>query len=107
MIRLKHGVRMAGVCAEIVLALHVADGVWRDSDQHVLTVTSLNDGTHSARSFHYSGRAADLRVRDIPEDVRPVLLEELRSLLGTDFEVFHEGEGTTNEHFHIEYQPLK
>ena len=107
MIRLKQGVRLGGVCSEIVMALHVADGCYQRAGLDEMWVTSLNDGTHSPRSFHYSGRACDLRTHNVQPGDRSPLFAAIKDELGADYEVFYEGKDTPNEHFHIEFQPLK
>ena len=106
MILLKQGVRMGNLCPQIVLALTICDGIYVAHDAGGMWVTSLNDGIHGERSFHYSGRACDLRTHSIREAAKPEILAAIRGALGSDFQVFHESKGTPNEHFHIEYQPM-
>jgi hypothetical protein len=68
-----------------------------------MVVTSLNDGRHGVNSWHFKGRAVDLRVHNVgnPEE----LFEIIRDELGDDFDVLLEGEGLPNAHIHIEYDP--
>lgn len=63
-----------------------------------LFVTSIREGTHSAGSFHPSGRAFDLRYPKwgTPNDV----VVALGRSLGPDFDVVPEG-----NHIHIELDP--
>jgi hypothetical protein len=98
-VRLKTGVKMEGVQPEIVLALCVADAVLR-SKGFDLVVTSIADGKHSANSLHYSGRAADVRSRDIPVGERHAVREALEFALGQEFDVVLE-----KDHYHIELDP--
>ena len=65
-----------------------------------LVVTSLEDGNHMKGSFHYVGRAADLRTRDIPPDVCKQLVRDIKASLGNDYDVVLE-----KDHIHLEYDP--
>lgn len=56
-------------------------------------VTALQDGTHSAGSFHMSGLAWDMRKGTVPK-------EEHQRCLGADFQVVDEA-----THRHIEFDP--
>ena len=47
--KFKEGINTSGVRPELVLALIVADGVYRDVGK-VLVVTSVSDGVHSRAS---------------------------------------------------------
>jgi hypothetical protein len=96
MIQLKPGVRAAGVRPEIVLALRVAEGIWKTQGQD-LVVTSLTEGNHSRTSLHYAGAAADLRIWNLDaEQAR----QELAEALGDDYDVVLE-----TDHIHCEFQP--
>lgn len=64
-----------------------------------MVITSLNDGKHMNGSKHYVGQAMDLRIWGL-EDKLEVVKEELKQVLGRDFDVVLEG-----DHFHIEYDP--
>ena len=65
-----------------------------------LVVTALTDGVHKPGSLHYTGYAADLRTRDVPEWQRPHLLDAMHQTLGLDWDVIQE-----KDHYHIEYDP--
>ena len=99
--------------------IHIKSGVHNDSgtDLHLidallnacyhyakrgysLTVTALEDGNHMTGSLHYIGRAADLRTRDMPPDIRKQLVKDITSSLGRDYDVILE-----KDHIHLEYQP--
>jgi len=56
-------------------------------------VTSLQDGTHGAGSFHVSGRAWDMRPGKVSK-------EDHQCTLGTEFQVIDEA-----NHRHIEFDP--
>lgn len=96
MIRLKPGVRAAGIRPEIVLAIQVAEGIWHAQGRE-LVVTSLTDGHHSRTSLHYAGAAADFRIWDIDAERAS---RELADALGEDYDVVFEG-----DHIHCEFQP--
>lgn len=95
--RLKDGVKVHGIRPELLLALQIADAVYRERG-HSLTVTSLTDGTHSATSLHYAGAAADLRIWGVDEPHAMAL--EIGAALGEDYDVLAE-----RTHIHLEYQP--
>lgn len=99
--RLKQGVRVVGIRAEMVLALTIADSVYT-AHGHAMTITSVVDSKHSATSLHYAGSAADLRIRDLPEGVAPAIVTDLEDALGDDFDVILEG-----DHIHMEFQPRR
>ena len=98
---LKEGVRACNIKPELMLALIIADRVY-DKYGEELVVTSLNDGNHSRKSLHYSGQAADLRTRYFRSDEVALVAEDIRSRLGSDYDVVVE-----SDHIHLEYQPLK
>ncbi len=132
MLELKSGVRLDNLCPQIVLALQVASGAWRDAwidhdfkqsradmptrkrgaapvtYYHPLVVTSINDGKHSRTSLHHIGHAVDLRTKSLPSAVaKRWFVAEVRRRVGVEFDVILEGLGTTNEHCHLEYQPKR
>lgn len=103
-LRLKPGVRLGKVTPEIVVAMVVASSVFADFGEDVW-VTSCTDGTHSRRSFHYSGAAFDCRIRTLPDTgAWEKVSAQLQAGLGTDFQVILERKSA---HIHVEYQPLK
>ena len=91
---------------QLILALMIIDQVMKQFGQEAM-ITSLNDGRHSKTSLHYDGGGCDLRAKwfDNPQAV----LETCEQALGNnpDFDIILEGAGTTNEHFHLEYQPKR
>lgn len=70
-----------------------------------VTITSGLDGEHMANSKHYEGLAEDYRTHDIPDHLKYQIFNEIRVILGTDYQVIFEYEGLANEHLHIEYDP--
>ena len=97
--RLKNGVRIAGVRPEMVLALSIVESILGDHGVDCV-VTSLVDGQHSRGSLHYVGCACDIRSRDMPQTHYDEIFEELKKALGEDFDLVDEG-----DHWHCEFQP--
>lgn len=87
------------VCMQPVLKY--ADKIWGKYGQE-LVVTSARDGIHSAGSLHYYGRAVDLRTRYFSEDTLNEVVEELRSVLGEDYDLI-----VHSTHLHVEYDPKR
>ena len=95
--KLKAWVRVQGIRPEIMLAIMVADQIWRELGQHGVTVTSVIEGRHSSHSDHYRGDAIDLRIWDIDAKTAAGRLEDG---LGEDYFVLLE-----NDHIHVSYRP--
>lgn len=108
-IKLKRGVKLDCMSAQIVLAIMFASNVYQAFGAPSLTVTSVCDGQHSRTSLHWIGHACDLRTKDLDlsEGVKERLARVIAKRLGEDFDVLFEGAGTENEHIHIEYQPKR
>lgn len=69
------------------------DKVYRKFGVAEAVITSGRDGTHKAGSFHYEGKAFDLRI----SNVLAALVLELRRELGSKYDVILEG-----DHVHVE-----
>jgi len=95
--QIKSGVIMAGLDIRMRPALIAADKIWKDLGQE-LVVTSALDGTHSAGSLHYYGRALDFRTRDFTDNEEKSAANRLRREVGEDFDVVLE-----KSHIHCEY----
>jgi hypothetical protein len=105
-VRLKQGVRLTDLCPQIVLAIFIVESILVSFGCLECVVTSLNDGKHSANSWHYKGRAVDFRTKfEILNGRETELRDRVREALGPDFDVVMEGVGTDNEHLHVEYDP--
>lgn len=65
-----------------------------------LVVTSGYEGQHSADSLHYRGLAEDYRTRDIASSMLPRMVDDVKALLGRDYDVVLE-----STHLHVEYDP--
>jgi len=94
--KLKPGVRVSGIRAEMALAAYVAEGIWRDQGQE-LVITSITEGKHSRGSLHYQGAAMDLRIWNIDAHRAQ---RDLLDRLGEDYDVVLE-----RDHIHCEFQP--
>ena len=66
-------------------------------------ITSGRDGKHKVTSRHYSGRALDLRTRDLTPAKRIVYRDALQEELGPDFKVLYELTPRPVGHIHISY----
>ncbi len=97
--RFKEGVRPRGMRPEIGLALQIAYHVYNKQNKE-LVITSLNDGNHGWGSLHYQGSAVDLRTRHLTTPEKRVILAEIKTGLGVDYDVILE-----KDHLHIEFQP--
>jgi len=95
--QIKSGVNMAGLDIRMRPALIAAEKIWKDLGQE-LVVTSALDGTHSAGSLHYYGRALDFRTRDFTDNEEKSAVKRLRRDAGEDFDVVLE-----KSHIHCEY----
>jgi len=69
------------------------------------TITSGMDGQHMENSKHYVGLAEDYRTKDVPKNLKYSMFNEVRNILGSDYQVIFEYENLPNEHLHIEYDP--
>lgn len=107
--QLKPGVKIAGIRPEMVLAALIVETVLRrfadpklnpDSFSALCVITSALDSKHSAKSFHYEGRALDFRTREIPAELRKDFAEAVHAALGDEFDVVLE-----SDHLHVELDP--
>jgi hypothetical protein len=74
-----------------------------------VVVTSVNDGSHSSGSKHWTGQAFDLRARTIPENAREAIRREFEITLGPDFDILLEDprDEQGNCHYHVEWHPKR
>lgn len=98
-VSIKPGVRVRGLSNEILLALLIAESVYRETEPS-MTITSLSDGRHSIGSLHHSGDAVDLRL-PMPVTCGQIV-SQLKTALGADYDVILEP-----DHIHIEYDPKR
>ena len=75
-----------------------SNDIWEEHGEE-LVVTGGLEGTHSAGSLHYYGRALDLRTRYFSDQTKREVTRKLREFLGEDYDVVLE-----SSHCHIEWQ---
>ena len=63
-------------------------------------ITSARDGRHMSTSLHFSGKAIDLRTRDMAAGKEQKVVEALKTKLGNNFDIVLE-----SDHIHLEYDP--
>lgn len=99
---LKDGVVLAGLSLHMRTVLIEAERIWKELGRSEgVTVTSALDGTHSAGSFHYYGRALDFRTRYFSQAQKDKAYGALCSVLDwTKFDVVMH-----DTHIHVEYDP--
>lgn len=103
--RVKTGVRVHGLRPEMVIVLLVAFQLFELQRGVDTVITSGIDGVHSWGSLHYNGLALDFRTKHIAD--AKAVARDMGDALGADYDVVLEGEGTPNEHIHVEFQPKK
>lgn len=98
---LKPGVDMNGVQPEILEACAKIHYLMEKTGE--FTLTACLDGKHKTGSLHYKGLAVDIRSKHIPAAEKAKVLAAIKATLGRDYDVILEGEGTANEHLHVEW----
>lgn len=84
----------------MMLALSRIERTYNDYG-YACVVTSTDDSFHRVGSLHYCGLAVDIRTKNIQEDLKPVIADEVREKLtglDTRFQVILE-----KEHLHVEF----
>ncbi len=99
--KLKPLVRPEGVSSEILLAIWVAEEVYRELGAKQFVITSLTDGKHKIGSKHYCGKAVDLRIWVLDEDKRKPAVEKIQHRLAAGYIVLLE-----SDHIHIQYNGI-
>lgn len=87
---------------QLILALMVAQDVYKNHGVHTLIITSLNDARHMKTSLHYIGAAVDLSIYELSSfdpDLPRVVKDEIKAALNMHYDVLLEA-----NHIHIEYQ---
>lgn len=85
---------------EIIYAMNKVDVISRTLFKKEIVVTSIIDGVHSAKSFHYVGKAFDIRTWIYTPSQIKSLMNEIKLTLGDKYDVINE-----NDHIHIEHDP--
>lgn len=74
-----------------------------DKENLTPVCTSVNDGVHMQRSYHYKNLAADFSIVIVKGRVGCFkMVEEIRKLLGTVYDVILE-----DDHIHIEFDLVR
>lgn len=84
---------------QILFGICVASEVYQKHGFE-MEITSGDEGEHSFGSLHFSGNAADFRIKNIPTEVVLDIVDDIKERLGVDYDVVLEG-----NHIHLEYQP--
>lgn len=106
--RFKPGVGIRDLTPQALLAMGVVERVALSHFGlgYEPTITSCDDSVHGPRSLHPTGRAIDVRTKDIlPRDKTAFVEEITKRLNGIGFDVVYEDDGGPQEHIHIEYDP--
>jgi hypothetical protein len=98
--KLKTGIKIAGLKPELMLGMIVADGIAQREFGKELTITSVVDGVHMKGSKHYLGMAADFRTYDMQPGQAVSLTKRLKESLDEWFDIVQE-----SDHIHFEYDP--
>jgi len=96
----KHSTRFAGTHLKIYSVFDDIDAIWQRIAGKEPIITSANDGQHMVGSFHFVGKAIDLRTRNLSNSEARVILRELKLRLGTGYDIILE-----SDHLHLEYDP--
>lgn len=98
MVRLKEGVRLDGLEAQMVFVAFIVSVCYAAFDGgYDCVCTSGSDGKHKVGSKHYCGRALDFRTRHIPVDRLNALRKMIAEALGSAYRVILE-----RTHMHIQ-----
>jgi len=97
------------ICPQIAFSMAMAVIIYEHYNLEA-TFTSVCDGKHGPGSLHASGRAFDLRIKDLDGNERNItesdrskarqIILDLKNSLGTQFDIVLE-----SDHIHIEYDP--
>lgn len=98
---IKPGVQLLNLQPQMSIAYTICCDVYRQHGVECV-ITSGCDGVHKDMSNHYIGRALDLRTRDIDEDERVTVANQVKLKLGAEFDVVLEA-----THMHVEYDPKR
>ncbi|MEE9413349.1 MAG: hypothetical protein V3V22_09900 [Methylococcales bacterium] len=95
----KFGVDQSNMDYHLTSKYSDIDKVHQDIVGRDAMITSARDGRHMISSLHFSGKAIDLRTRDMGGKEKKVV-EALKKKLGTSFDIVLE-----SDHIHLEYDP--
>ena len=106
--RIKAGVRLAGMRPEMVIGLMICESVYA-AHGHDMVLTEGTGGKHGPGTLHHEGLASDLRLPSKCPPLRLALswppvddvIVALQEALGSEFDVVLE-----TDHIHVEWQPV-
>lgn len=91
---------------EIDYVRRVIDRVWTKYGMTPTITSGMEAESVHKTQIHYQGLAEDYRTHDIPtQQQKYKMFNEVRTILGADYDVIFEDEGKSNEHLHIEFDP--
>ena len=95
---LKKGVNILGVQPHTVVAMVVADSIYKMLGYEGVVITSVKDGAHAVDGAHPTGDAFDCRIRDLdqPTDADGIAIE-MKAQLGDRWLVIVE-----KDHIHVQ-----
>lgn len=98
--KVKDGVNLSNIHEKMWSAVDKIAKVYSNHGVECV-ITSGRDGTHSAHSLHYAGKALDIRTNNIGSSADMAkIFQETKSSLGEEFDVVLE-----KDHLHVEYDP--
>ena len=108
--RFKTGVKMPRFLdPRMHVALDAIERAWIDVsqlDEDTPTepcITSWADGVHKVGSYHYNGRAVDVRTKTMPRAHVPLFVADLKRRIGAlGFDIVLEDLNGASEHLHCE-----
>ena len=100
--KIKEGARVFGISTEVLLAVMVANDVWKELGvSKGIVITSCLDGKHKIGSKHYTGHAIDIRTWNLPDPAHGLIAQNLlKDYLGPDYDIVLE-----SDHLHVEFDP--
>ena len=102
----KPGVKIEKVNARLLTGLGaLAIIMGEETGADTIVITSMNDGVHKEGSFHYSGRAADIRSKTFAREAVQNTVDRFKLAWDKDYDLIWESKGLPNEHLHLEYDP--
>jgi len=96
--KLKAGVKIAGIRPELLMGLMVANSIIDYEFNTDMVITACTDGIHMTGSKHYVGQAVDIRISNLSTPV--AVVDRLKFELDGLFDIVLE-----KDHIHMEYDP--
>lgn len=107
------GARLHGLSTQALFAVERSIDAC-DEYGVVCRLRSCGEGTHQDKSLHYAGFAFDVSFKDVPENLRELIVADVKKALDADkkvnpygdYDVVYGNEGHQH-HMHVEWQPKK